>query len=263
MVDTIVCVKRVPDTAEADVVIDDTGKDIKKGDLAFDLNEWDNYAVEEAILLKEKFGGKVTAITIGGEECNDVLRRCMAKGADDAIRATDDAFEGSDAYALAKILHGIVKDMQYDLVLTGVQADDDGYGQVGVTLAEMLGVPHAAMVTNLEVEDGKARIRRELEGGLEESMEIDLPAVLTIQTGINEPRYVSIMGIRKVAKKEIFSKSAGDLGLSADDVGEAGSKTILEKLFVPPTGEVAEILEGDPPVVAEKLAGILKEKGLI
>ena len=261
--DIVVCVKRVPDTSEADVKIDDSGKNIDSEDLTFDINEWDNYAIEEAILIKEKVGGTVTAITIGPEESNEVLRRCMAKGADTAIRLTDDAFEGSDGYAIAKILHSVIKDMKFDAVFLGAQAGDDGYGMVGPMLAEMLDLPHATLVTKVDLEDGKAKVHRELEGGLEEVVGINLPAVLGIQTGINEPRYVSIMGIRKVAKKEIPVKTLADTGLSADDVGEAGSKTKIESMYIPEVGKVAEIIEGSPDEAAGKLAQILKDKGLL
>ena len=148
-----------------------------------------------------------------------------------------------------------------DLILTGTQAEDDGYGQVGVVLAELLGIPHAALVTRLEAQDKKVKVHRELEGGLEEVCEIDLPAVLTIQTGINEPRYVSIMGIRKVAKKEIKTFGVSDLNLKAEEVGLSGSDIQLEKIFLPPVGEGAEMLEGKPEEVALKVFDILKDKG--
>jgi electron transfer flavoprotein beta subunit len=261
--DIIVCVKHVPDTAEADVTIDGAGKDIKKEGLAFDINEWDNYAIEEAILTKEKGGGMVTALTIGGDAANETLRRCLAKGADNAVRLHDAAFAGSDSYATAKILQSAIKTMKFDLVLTGVMASDGGNAQTGVMLAELMGLPHASMVTKVELGSGSAKVHRELEGGLEEVVEIALPAVLTIQTGINEPRYVSIMGIRKVAKKEIKVLGLAELGLKSEDVGETGSKTVLEKVFMPPVGKVAEIIKGDLKEISAKLATILKEKGAI
>ena len=142
----IVCIKRVPETADADVIIDKSGKDIEKSGLVFDLNEWDSYAIEEAILLKEKMGGTVTVISMGGEESNESLRKCLAMGADDAVRLTDPAFAGSDGFATAKVLAETIRKIPYDLVFTGVQAEDDGYGQVGVALAEILGIPHASLV---------------------------------------------------------------------------------------------------------------------
>ncbi|MGB9629924.1 MAG: electron transfer flavoprotein subunit beta/FixA family protein [Thermodesulfobacteriota bacterium] len=257
----IVCIKRVPETADADVIIDKSGKDIEKGGLAFDLNEWDSYAIEEAILLKEKLGGTVTVLSMGGEESNESLRKCLAMGADEAIRLTDPAFEGSDGYVTARILSEVIRNLPYDLILTGTQAEDDGYGQVGVVLAELLGIPHASVVNRIEVQDKKVKVHRELEGGLEEVFEIDLPALLTIQTGINEPRYVSIMGIRKVAKKEIKTYGASDLNLSPQEVGVLGSDIRLEKIFLPPVGEGAEMLEGKPEEIATKVFEILKDKG--
>jgi len=257
----IVCIKRVPETTDADVFIDKTGKDIDKSGLAFDLNEWDSYAIEEAILLKEKLGGTVTVISMGGEDSNESLRKCLAMGADDAVRLTDPAFNGSDGYATAKILVETIRKIPYDLILTGTQAEDDGYGQVGVTMAKLLGIPYASLVNRLEVQDKKVKAHRELEGGLEEVVEIDLPALLTIQTGINEPRYVSIMGIRKVAKKEIKTFGTSDLNLKAEEVGLSGSYIQLEKIFLPPVGEGAEMLEGKPEEISMKVFDILKDKG--
>jgi len=257
----IVCIKRVPDTTEADIFIDKSGKDIDKSGLVFDLNEWDSYAIEEAILLKEKLGGTVTVLSMGGEEVNESLRKCLAMGADDAIRLADPAFNGSDGFATAKVLAEAISKIPYDLILTGTQAEDDGYGQVGAAVAELLGIPHASLVNRLEVHEKKVKARRELEGGLEEVVEVDLPALLTIQTGINEPRYVSIMGIRKVAKKEIKALRASDLNLKQEEVGPSGSDIRLEKVFLPPVGEGAEILEGKPEEVALRVFNILKDKG--
>ena len=162
----IVCIKRVPETADADVSIGKSGKDIDRSGLAFDLNEWDSYAIEEAILLKEKLGGTVTVLSMGGEDSNESLRKCLAMGADDAIRLTDPAFEGSDGFVTAKILAEAIRKIPYDLIFTGTQAEDDGYGQVGVVLGELLAIPHAAVVNRLEVQDRKVKAHRELEGGL-------------------------------------------------------------------------------------------------
>ncbi|MBW2058755.1 MAG: electron transfer flavoprotein subunit beta/FixA family protein [Deltaproteobacteria bacterium] len=260
--DIVVCVKRVPETAEADIVIDETGKDIDTRGLVFDINEWDNYAVEEAVLLKEKYGGSVTVVSMGPQESNETLRRALAMGADEAIRLTDPAFSGSDGYAIARILGEAIRPLAYDLILTGVQAEDDGYGQVGPTLAEMLGIGHAAVVNMIErIDGGRARIHRELEGGLEEVLDLELPAVLTIQSGINEPRYVSIMGIRRVAKKEIRVLGLADLALKEDETGEQGSKSVVERVFLPPAGEGAQMLEGSVESLAESVVSILKEKG--
>ncbi len=258
----IVCIKRVPETDEVDLVIDKTGRDIEKGDLVFDINEWDNYAVEEAILLKEKYGGSITVISMGPEEVNETLRRALAMGADEAIRLTDPAFGDSDGYAIARVLSQAIKPLSYDLILTGVQTEDDGYGQVGPILAEILGIQHAAVVNKIEgIESGRAKVHRELEGGLEEVLELELPAVLTIQSGINDPRYVSIMGIRKVAKMEIKVLGLRDLAMKPDEAGEPGSITVVERVFFPPVGEGAQILEGTADEIAEKAFAIIKERG--
>ncbi len=259
--DIIVCIKRVPETAEADLVIDKGRRGIDTDGLVFSINEWDNYAVEAAIQLKEAQGGTITVISVGPEENNEVLRRALAMGADEAIRLTDPAFEGSDATAMAKVLAAAIRGIPYDLILTGVQADDDGFGAVGVALAQLLGLPYAALVTDISLEGGTLTVHRELEGGLEEVDRVKLPALLTIQTGINEPRYVSIMGIRRVAKKEIAVKGASDLGLSGGEVGIEGSMSQIEELFFPPVGEGAEIIEGTVDEEADVLVKILKERG--
>jgi len=261
----VVCVKRVPDTAESEVHIDASGKDIEKSRLSFGINECDNYAVEEAIQIKERLGGTVTVISLGGKENDEVIRMALAKGGDEAIRLEDDAFAGGDGFAVAKALAAAIKGLEYDIVFTGALADDDGYAVVPVALAELLGVPHATYVKKVEIlEDGKkVKVGRELEGGLLEFLEMDLPCVLGIQTGINEPRYASFKGIKQAAKKEIAIKSAADLGLDPSEVGEAGSWAVLEKFTLPVVGEMAEILEGDPDETAAKLAAILKEKGLV
>jgi electron transfer flavoprotein beta subunit len=257
----LVCVKQVPETAEAEITIDKEGKDIDKSELTFSINEWDNYAVEEALLLKERFGGSVTVVTMGSEEAEDTLRRCLAMGADEAIRLTDKAFERLDSYATATVLYQLIKDRQFDLVLTGAQAEDDSCGQVGGTLAQLLGVPQAALVTNIEIEDRIARVHRELESGLEEIVELDLPAVVTIQTGINEPRYVSIMGIRKAASKEIKVLDSSALGLE-EGKEVFSSKTVVEKAFLPPIVKQTQFLDGSPEEIATKLLSILTQKEL-
>jgi electron transfer flavoprotein beta subunit len=155
--------------------------------------------------------------------------------------------------------------MDYDLVLTGCMADDDWSAQVGVTLAEMLEIPHAALVVSTELEDDEESmtVHRELEGGLHEVLEIELPALLTIQTGINEPRYASIFGIRKAMKKAIEVLDLDDLELAEDAVGEAGSKTSLVKLFIPVVTAQATILEGSPEEVSGELVTVLKNEGVV
>jgi len=259
----IVCVKQVPETAEAELKIDATGKAIQKTGLVYDINEWDDYALEEAVRIKEKQGGTVTAITIGAEDSDSTLRKCLARGADKAIRLTDPKFEGSDGYAIAKILHSVIKTLPFDIILTGMQAGDDGNAMVGPILAEMLKIPHATMIKKMEMGTGTAKVNRELEGGLEEQVEVKLPALFSVQTGINEPRYVSIMGIRKAMQKEIRVMTLPDTGLTENDVGTAGSWTRIEKMYVPPVEKQAQFLKGGPEEVATKIAEILKSKGLI
>jgi electron transfer flavoprotein beta subunit len=261
--DIIVCIKRVPETAEIDLQVDPSGKGIKTEGLVFAVNDWDNYAIEEAVRIKEKHGGKVTVITMGPEESEDVLRRALALGADDAVMIVDPKTEGSDAYATAKILAAAVKKIPYEIILTGALADDDGYAQVGASLAELLGIPHATLVTNMEIGDKRVKVKRELEGGMEEVLEIATPAVFTIQSGINEPRYVSIMGIRKVAKKEIGKQDLGAIGLAPDQAGAAGSFIVVEKIFTPPVGEGAQMLQGSPDEVATKVTDIFQKGGVI
>ena len=257
----IVCVKRVPDISEIEIDIAPDKKDIKKDDLIFDLNEWDRYALEEAIQLKEKFRGKVTAVTVGDEGSEDTLRKCLAMGADHAIRIYDENFKGSDPYVIAKALYSIIKDRSFDLILTGVQAADDGYGQVGGILSGMLKIPQASMVTHLEVEGKNILVHRELEGGLEEKVRLTLPALLTIQTGINEPRYVSIMGIRKASRLSVDLFNHKDLKLEKEDIGETGSKIKIEEIFFPQTTKETKILSGTHAEIAEEVFEILKEKG--
>jgi electron transfer flavoprotein beta subunit len=259
----VVCVKQVPATAEVDLIVDDSGTGIRSGGLVQEMNEWDEYAIEEALLIKERLGGTVTAITLGPEGVDAVLRRCLAKGADHAIWLKDEAFEGGDAYATAKVLHAAIKGLEYDLVFTGAQAGDDNYSAVGGILAELLGVAQAQMVKKVEVGEGSLLVNRELEGGLEETMELPMPALLAIQTGINEPRYVSIMGIRKARKKEITVMGLGDLGITLDEVGVAGSWMRVQRVYVPPVEKEPEILSGRPEEVAVRLVEIFRSRGLI
>jgi len=261
--DIIVCVKRVPEMAEAEVRINGSGKDIEKTGLVFDINEWDDYAVEEAVYIKEKLGGTVTVITVGSEDVDATLRKCLARGADRAIRITDSKLEGSDGYVIAKVLSRVIRNLPHDLVLTGVQASDDGYAIVGPALAELLGIPHVTLAKKIEFKNGFVRVNRELEGGLGEIVEVKLPAVISVQTGINEPRYVSVMGIRKAAQKEIKVLKLADIGLSENEVGVAGSWIKTEELYMPPAEKQAEYIKGNPEEVASKLVEIIKSRGLI
>jgi electron transfer flavoprotein beta subunit len=257
----LVCVKRVPDTAENEIEVNKDGTDIERDDLVYSVNEWDNYAVEEAIQIRDNVGGNVTVISVGDEESEEVIRREMAMGADSGVLLSDDAFEGSDGQGVAAILKAEIEKGSYDLILTGAQADD-GAAQVGGMLAAMLDMPFASLVNGIEViDDKKLKIGREIEGGNQEMSEIELPCVLSIQTGINEPRYVGIRGIRKVASVEIPVRGAADLGLSTDAVGEAGAKVKRLDYFVPELGEGAEMLEGSTEEIVGKLIELLKAKG--
>ncbi len=257
----LVCVKRVPDTAENEFELNSEGNDLDRDDLVYSVNEWDNYAVEEAIQIVDRVGGSVTVVTVGDEESEEILRREMAMGANNGILLCDDAFEGSDGKGIATILKSEIEKGNYDLILTGAQADE-GAAQVGGMLAAMLDVPYASLVNKIEVvDDKKLKIGREIEGGNQEMNEIELPCVLSIQTGINEPRYVGIRGIRKVAKLEIPVKSASDLGIDPNTVGDAGAKVKRVDYFVPDLGEGAEMLEGSTDEIIEQLIEKLKAKG--
>jgi len=258
--DIVVCVKRVPLTEEVDLVVDQQKKGVKKDQLAFVLNDWDNYAIEEAILLKEKHGGTVIAVTVGNEDDEEVLRRCLAMGADSAIRVEAGDMSRFDSFGIAKILSKVVSDLPHDLVFTGVLADDDSYGMVGMLMAEELNLNHSCMVTAIELKDGTVQTTSELEGGLGEVSLVDLPALLTIQTGINEPRYVSILGIRKAAKKELKVMDLAELGIPDD---ELAPRTIIEEVYLPPETEGAQILSGDPDQIAADFIEILTKKGVM
>lgn len=259
--DIIVCIKWVPDTSEADLTIRKDGKDIKTDTLDFDINEWDRFAIEEAVRIKEKLGGKVTAVTVAPDDAEETLRECLARGADEAFSLWDDACEGSDGWVIAKMLAQFIGSRSYDLILTGTLADDDCGGQISGMLGAMLQIPCSTLVSAIEPEDGRVRFRRELEGGLYEALEMDLPAVLAVATGLNEPRFVSIRAVRKVASMEIPQLELSDLGLEASAVGAEGARIQIESMALPIEGEGAEIIKGTPEEAAAKLGEILKEKG--
>jgi len=257
----LVCVKRVPDSAENEISVSPGGADIRREDLVYSVNEWDNYAVEEAIQIVEREGGNVTVVSVGDAETEEIVRREMAMGAAQGLLLTDAAFEGSDGLGIATVLAAAARKGQYDLILTGAQADD-GAGQVGGMLAAMLDWPYASLVNKIEVREGHPlRIGREIDGGNQEISDIETPCVLSIQTGINEPRYVGIRGIRKVASVEIPVLDANALGLAADAIGAAGAKVKRVDYFVPEAGASAEMLEGSTEELASRLVDLLKAKG--
>jgi electron transfer flavoprotein beta subunit len=238
------------------------GRDVDPDFCEFDINEFDEYSVEEAIKIKEASGEGVEVVvaTVGPEDADDVLRKALAKGADRGIRVWDDAIEGSDAIAIARILAKLVEREKPDLVLAGAQSSDHGFAMTGIALAGMLGWPHAAVVSFLEVAAGAASLqaRRELEGGLEEAFSILLPAVLTIQLGINRPRYASLRGIKQAGAKPVDELSHTDLGLSDADVGVAGSLSHVRRMYVPERGR-GEMIGGTPAQQARRIMDIITE----
>ncbi|MGA8874666.1 MAG: electron transfer flavoprotein subunit beta/FixA family protein [Candidatus Korobacteraceae bacterium] len=257
----LVCARRVPDTSENEIQLNSAGNDIERDDLVYSINEPDNYAVEEALQIVAKSGGNVTVATVGTDEDEEILRREMAMGANQGVLLSDDAFNGSDGKGIATVLKGYVQKNKFDLVLTGVQAEDGG-AQVGGMLAAMLDYPFASLVNSIEVLDGnKLKISREIEGGNKEMSEIDLPCVLSIQTGINEPRYVGMRGIRQVASVEIPTYGASDLAVDPKSVGDAAANVKRDDYFVPALGKGAEILQGSNEEIASKLIELMKAKG--
>ena len=256
----LVCVRRVPDTSENEIKLNADGNDIERDELVYSVNEPDNYAVEEALQIRDRVGGTVTVVTVGSEEDEEVLRRELAMGANQAVLLSDDAFGGSDGRGVATILKEFVRKGHYDLILTGVQADD-GAGQIGGMLAAMLDHPFASLVNSITVENGKLRVGREVEGGNREINEIDLPCVLSIQTGINEPRYVGMRGIRQVASVPIPTLGSTGVGVDPGAVGQCAAKVKRVDYFVPALGRGAEMLEGSREENAEKVLELVGAKG--
>jgi len=260
-VEILVCVRRVPDTSENEITLNAAGNDIERDDLVYSINEWDNYAVEEALQIVARVGGTVTVATVGGEDDEEVLRREMAMGANHGVLISDETFAGSDAKGIAAILKAFVQKNKYDLILTGAQADDGG-AQVGGMLAAMLDYPFASLVNSIEVSAGKAlRISREIAGGNKEISQIELPCVLSIQTGINEPRYVGMRGIRQVASIPIPTFAASDLGVDSSAVGLPAAKVRRVDYFTPAVGKGAEILQGSREEIVGKLFDLVAAKG--
>jgi electron transfer flavoprotein beta subunit len=241
------------------------GTSVPERYLEYDLNEWDDYAVEEAVQMQEEgIADEVVTATIGPERSEETIRMALAKGADRAIRVWDDAVEDAgllDVGVKTRIFEKIIEAEDPDLVLTGVQASDDGFSATGVSLAASVDYEWASVVNTLDLDAdaGVAKVHRELEGGVEELAEIDLPAVLTIQTGINEPRYASLRGIRQAQQKEIAHQSLEDLGLDATAVD---SELTLTDMYEPETESDVTIFEGDADETADDLAEVLREKGV-
>jgi electron transfer flavoprotein beta subunit len=251
----------VPDTSENEIQLNSAGNDIERDELVYSINEPDNYAVEEALQIVARVGGSVTVVTVGGEDDEEILRREMAMGANHGILLTDGAFVGSDGRGIAAILKAFVQKGNYDLILTGVQAEDGG-AQIGGMLAAMLDYPFASLVNSIEVLEGKKlKISREIEGGNREMSEIDLPCVLSIQTGINEPRYVGMRGIRAVASVPIPTHGAAELGIDPEAVGGRAAKVKRVDYFVPTLGKGAEMLKGSRDENVDRVIELVTAKG--
>jgi electron transfer flavoprotein beta subunit len=257
----------VKEVAEVEDDFEIEGTQIGEQFLEYDLNEWDDYAVEEAVQIQEAGDDvEVVSVTIGPERSEETIRMALAKGVDRAIRVWDDALESTellDVAAKTRILRAVVEAEEPDLVLTGVQASDDSFGATGVSLADAIGSDWAAVVNALDIDalhaENVANVRRELEGGVEELTEIDLPAVLTIQTGINEPRYASLRGIRQAQSKEIAPRTLSDLGL---DLADVESDLVLTEMYEPESESEATIFDGSAEEAAGQLATVLREKGV-
>lgn len=229
--------------------------------LEYDVNEWDEYAVEEAVQLAESgVAEEVITVTIGPGRVEESIRKGLAKGPDRAIRIWDDGLADRDLLDVstkADLLAGVVAEEEPALVLTGVQAHDDSFGATGVALAESVGYEWAAVVNDLDLDGEIAHVHRELEGGMEEVTDVDLPAVLTIQTGINEPRYASLRGIRAAQSKEIDVRSPADLDVAVDE-----ATLRLTEMYEPTSESETIYVEGSPPEQASAIADVLREKGV-
>ncbi|QLH76106.1 electron transfer flavoprotein subunit beta/FixA family protein [Halosimplex rubrum] len=255
----------VTDVAVVDDEFEIDGLDVDERYLTYELNEWDDYAVEEAVRIAEDGEDvEVVTVTVGPERSEETIRKALAKGADRAVRVWDDAIAGRellDAETKAELLAAVAREEEPDLVLSGVQSGDDSFAATGVTLAEKLGEEWAAVVNQLDLDAdaGVASVHRELEGGVEELTDVELPAVLTIQTGINEPRYASLRGIRQAQNKPLDVQTLGDLGLD-----ESALETPLRwtATYEPESEGEATVFEGGADETAGELAAVLREEGV-
>jgi len=255
-VNIIVCLKQVPDT-ETQIKIAPDGQSIVQDDIKWVMNPYDEFGVEEALRLKEKFGGEVTVVGLGPKRVTESIRTALAMGADKGILISDDALEGSDSLATAKALAAVIKDLEYDLIFTGQRGIDDDMGIVGASLAEFLGIPQLSLILKLEVaEDGKSlKAHRPVEGQTL-VLESNLPALITAQKGLNEPRYASLPGIMKAKKKPLEEKSLADLGLDPSEIGQDARKLKILALSSPPERGAGKIVDGETP--QEKAAALAK-----
>jgi len=247
----IVCIKQVPER-DAQVRISSSGKWIEESDIQFAMNESDAYALEQALQLKEKNGGEVVVLSAGPERAGTTVREALAKGADRAIQVESDNLNQLDAIGVAQLLAAAAKQESPDLVLTGLQSDDMGYGQTGIIMAELMGLPHASLILNVEKTDSGITVKRELEEGWFQNIELPLPAVLMIQSGGTKLRYATLMGIKKAKTKELRKLSATDLGQSASPAAT------LEKITQPQKQKSTQIIPGSPKEAAATLVEKLK-----
>ena len=249
----LVCMKQVPQK-DAPLKLNESGTWIRD-DVSYEVNEPDAYALEEALRQKEKHGGEVVVITSGPARAQQVLREALAKGADRAIHLEDPAFVTLDAANIARAFAAAIKDEKFDLVFTGLQSDDFGFAQTGVILAELLGWPHATIIMQIEKSDGGIKVKRELEAGYFQFVEMPLPAVLTIQSGINKLRYATLIGIKQAKNKPLRKVALAELQPSL-----VANHLNIQRLYVPQKTKKTEMLEGPPADVARKLTEKLKNE---
>lgn len=247
----IVAIKQVPER-DAQVRIDSSGKWIEESDLQFAMNESDAYALEEALQLKEKHGGEVIVLSAGPERAGTTIREALAKGADRAIQVEVEDLNQRDALGAAQLLAAAAKQESPDLILTGLQSDDLGYGQTGVIMAQLLGLPHASLILHVDKTDAGLTVKRELEEGWFQNIDLPIPAVLMIQSGGNKLRYATLMGIKKAKTKELRKVSAADLGHA--NVPAA----VLEKITLPQKQKSTQIIPGSAKEAAATLVEKLK-----
>jgi electron transfer flavoprotein beta subunit len=255
----VVPVKQVAVLADEFELLDD-GLGVDPGSLDWELNEWDTFSLEAAVQLRDAAGdGEVVAVTVGDEEAGEGLLSALAKGADRGIRIWDEELADADALAVARVLAAVVERESPDLVLCGVQSSDAVNSTTGIALAGYLGLPHVAVVKGIELDGSVATAERELEGGLVELLRISLPALLTVQTGINEPRYATLRAIKQAREKPLAVQSLGDVGLDAGQVAAAAGSH-RRALALPEAGEGAEMLNGSTADVAARIAEIVRDR---
>jgi len=247
----LVALKQVP-ARDSLLRIDASGRWLDESDLTFEINEPDAYALEAALQLKEQHGGEVVVLSAGPERALSSIREALAKGADRAIHVSEDNLTSFDTLSLARLLAAAARPEQPDLILTGLQSDDMGSGQTGVVLAELLGLPHATIIMAVEVEGSGLRVKRELEAGWFQHVSMPMPAVLTIQSGINKLRYATLMGIKKAKTKEVKRTTAADLGIQPE------SAVSLLRIYQPKRAKQTQMLSGSPAEQAAQLVEKLK-----